>query len=109
MRNHEPLARTRTPTTDPHPLPLLTPMQLLDTNTRLGLEQRKLNKAINSALPRQALGPRDSRTPYSSDHSRGVLRSGVDITQGMADAAPPSPRQLHGPTKNVTLPKQSGG
>ena len=41
--------------TDPHPLPLLTPMQLLTINTRLGLEHRKLSKAIDSALHRHGL------------------------------------------------------
>ena len=34
---------------------LLTPMQLLDINTRLGLEHRRLSKAIDSALRRYGL------------------------------------------------------
>ena len=41
--------------TDLHPLPLLTPMQLLDINTWIGLEHRKLSKAIDSALHRHGL------------------------------------------------------
>lgn len=40
---------------DPYRPPLLTPMQLLDINARLGLEHRRLSKAINSALRRHGL------------------------------------------------------